>query len=142
MSPRHGQDYILDTGSPHVVRFVDDLKNFPVVDTGRSIRYAEAYSTGGTNVNFVEALTIDKIHVRTYERGVENETLSCGTGVVASAIAHYFHSDHKPTQIYIDTPGGKLQVRFDIRDMHFVDIWLTGHAQLTFEGHIDLHKSL
>jgi diaminopimelate epimerase len=139
---RHGEDFTLDTGSPHVVRFVKGLKEYPVVETGRGIRYADTYRPGGTNVNFAEEKGADHIYVRTYERGVEDETLSCGTGVVASAIAHYHHSSHKPTHIYIDTPGGKLEVQFDIREMHFVNIWLKGHAHQVFEGQVDLSKSI
>ena len=76
----------------------------------------------------------DSIFVRTYERGVEDETLSCGTGVVASAIAFYYHNNFYPTDVKIQTLGGDLNVKFNIQDMHFTDIWLTGPAQQVFEG--------
>jgi diaminopimelate epimerase len=131
---RHGDDYILDTGSPHLVRLVNNVKDYPVAATGRQIRYSDTYRESGINVNFVEPVPDGSIFVRTYERGVEDETLSCGTGVVASAIAFYYHNIYKPDSINIQTLGGSLQVKFDVQDMHFTNVWLTGPAVEVYSG--------
>jgi diaminopimelate epimerase len=131
---RQEEDYILNTGSPHFVRFVRNIREYPVASEGRKIRYSDMYKKDGINVNFVEEISGDSIFVRTYERGVEDETLSCGTGVVASAIAYYYHNTYKPNDIRIETLGGDLQVKFDVRDMHFTHIWLTGPAEKVYQG--------
>ena len=137
-------DYFLNTGSPHYVRFVSDLRNYPVFESGRQIRYSDAYSPGGTNVNFVEHADDNSIFVRTYERGVENETLSCGTGVTAAALAASRHGLTSPLTVH--TLGGDLQVEFKIRQSGqpsgqagiFEDIYLVGPAKLVFEGDLEL----
>jgi diaminopimelate epimerase len=135
---KHGEDYVLDTGSPHVVNFVKNVKEIPVDEEGAKIRYSPKYKESGINVNFVEAMATDSIFVRTYERGVEGETLSCGTGVVASAIAHYYHNQFEPTHVKVETLGGRLDVRFQVRELHFTDIWLTGPAVFVFSGETNL----
>ena len=133
----------LDTGSPHYVEHVKNLDNLRVNQKGKEIRYHELFTPGGCNVNFVEKKGDDSIFVRTYERGVENETLSCGTGVVASALATYYMVDSKATYFDIETKGGNLSVRFSAKKhndtIEFSDIWLCGPAQLVFKGTIDLH---
>lgn len=137
-------DFFIHTGSPHYIRFVQDVKNYPVFDTGRSIRYSGDYLPGGTNVNFVERLSPGKIFVRTYERGVENETLSCGTGVTAAALAASLMGDASPVQVR--TLGGELGVEFKTRHSGatsgqpgiFHDIYLIGPAKLVFEGDVEL----
>lgn len=129
-----GEHYTLDTGSPHYVQFVRDIKNYPVADKGRAIRNSDTYKVKGINVNFVEELSRGNIFVRTYERGVEDETLSCGTGVVASAISYFYDKDPGDTNINIQTIGGQLNVKFDLHDLHFTDIWLTGPALQVFHG--------
>jgi diaminopimelate epimerase len=129
-----GGDYVLDTGSPHIVHFVKDIKNYPVVEKGRAVRNSDTYREKGINVNFVEEMSKSNIFVRTYERGVEDETLSCGTGVVASALAYYYHKEVDGSDINIQTIGGQLNVKFNIREMHFTDIWLTGPAEQVFRG--------
>jgi diaminopimelate epimerase len=135
---RHGEDYILNTGSPHIVHFVKDIREYPVVAKGREIRNSETYAREGINVNFAEEKAANSIFVRTYERGVEDETLSCGTGVVASSIAYYYHGIHQSNEVAVETPGGHLHVRFDIHDRHFTDIWLTGPAEEVYTGEIHL----
>ena len=135
---RHGGDYVLNTGSPHIVHFVKNISEYPVASEGRKVRYSDTYKEEGINVNFVEEISMNSIFVRTYERGVEGETLSCGTGVVASAIAYYYQHNLNPSEINIETLGGRLQVRFDVKDMHFTDIWLTGPTENVFTGETTL----
>lgn len=130
--------YYLNTGSPHYVRFVDSLEGFDVFEEGRAVRYSERFKTEGTNVNFV-APNKKGIEVATYERGVEDETLSCGTGVTAAALTHYLQQKENPAhQIAIQSKGGSLEVRFTPHEAGFTDIWLCGAANLVFEGLVDL----
>lgn len=131
---RHGEDFVLDTGSPHFVHFVENIREYQVASEGRKIRYSDTYKKDGINVNFAEKISRNSIYVRTYERGVEDETLSCGTGVVASSIAFYYHDNYDTSDINIETLGGQLNVTFAVQDWHFTDIWLTGPAQQVFEG--------
>jgi diaminopimelate epimerase len=134
----HNADSVLDTGSPHYVKRVNNLMQQDVVGKGREIRYSHAFQPGGINVNFVEQLTEDEIMVRTYERGVEDETLSCGTGVVASAIVNY-HNEFGFNEVRVSTRGGKLSVEFDrLQDGRFTNVWLSGPAELVFAGTMNL----
>lgn len=144
----YGSDYFIHTGSPHYIRFVDDVANFPVVEEGRKLRYSELFQPGGTNVNFVQRLPDGSIFVRTYERGVEDETLSCGTGVTACALAASLHSLESPVRV--KTKGGHLSVEF--KSGHyglsvdrsasaspaFTSIFLVGPAKMVFEGDLEL----
>ena len=131
-------NYFLNTGSPHYVTFRDDIKNIDVYNRGREIRYSAEFSPEGTNVNFVE-FQEDKIFVKTYERGVENETLSCGTGVTASAISASIYSDSDKNSYDIITKGGYLNVSFKKQDSNtFSDVWLTGTATFVFKGEIEI----
>lgn len=131
----HG-DFILDTGSPHYVKLVNDVKDLDVVRKGREIRNSTQFIREGINVNFVAPVDDDEIFVRTYERGVENETLSCGTGVTAAALISY-HNENGFNDVTVHTPGGKLSVEYDRRDdKHYDNIWLTGPAEKVFEGTI------
>ena len=133
-----GKDFYLDTGSPHYVKIVKNLKNYDVYEEGKKIRNSEPFKKEGTNVNFIEKIK-GVLHVRTYERGVEDETLSCGTGVTAAALvaAHlnYFSDNH----CTINTPGGELKVKYNqAHEKHFNEIWLEGAADFVFEGGIDI----
>jgi diaminopimelate epimerase len=134
----HSSHYILDTGSPHFVKFDPHVKDIDVFATGREIRYSPVFEKEGINVNFVEFMKDDSIYVRTYERGVENETLSCGTGVTASALVAA-HNDSGFNRVEVKTPGGHLSVEFDKNDTeHFSNIWLCGPAEFVFKGEIEL----
>ncbi|MFY0599606.1 MAG: diaminopimelate epimerase [Cyclobacteriaceae bacterium] len=129
-------DWFINTGSPHHIVIVDDLENVDIVEKGRKIRYSDAYAPSGTNVNFIEK---DKtgIKVRTYERGVEDETLSCGTGVTACAIASSFFGYESP--ISIKAKGGDLSVSFDkVNGNKFENIYLAGPAEHVYQGKIEL----
>ena len=131
--------YYLDTGSPHYVQFVPDLSKVDVVVEGRAIRYNDRFKEVGTNVNFVQPLE-KGIQLNTYERGVEGETLACGTGVTAAAIASFLQeaSNEKIMEIPVQAKGGNLAVRFKHTSEGFKDIWLCGPAKLVFSGKIDL----
>jgi diaminopimelate epimerase len=134
----HHGDYILNTGSPHYVKTVNSINEFDVFKEGREIRYSKDFEENGINVNFVEQTDEDNIYVRTYERGVENETLSCGTGVTASALVFY-HNEVGFNRIEVETLGGKLAVEFDKTiDDKFENIWLCGAATFVFKGTISL----
>jgi diaminopimelate epimerase len=132
---KNGKYYFLDTGSPHYVEFVDKVAEIDVVKEGRKTRQSERFSPDGTNVNFVE-LTESRMFVRTYERGVEDETLSCGTGVTASAISAFLESGQMGQKIH--TTGGDFTVRFEQNNSIFSNIWLRGPAKLVFKGNISI----
>lgn len=131
-------DFILDTGSPHFVRPVANIITIDVFNEGKAVRNSKAFVDEGINVNFVEQTDEDSIYVRTYERGVENETLSCGTGVTASALVFY-HNENGFNRIEVTTPGGNLAVEFDKKDEDsFENIWLCGPANFVFKGSIEV----
>jgi diaminopimelate epimerase len=131
-----GADKVFDTGSPHYIRFMDNLNHLDVFTEGRKIRYNNQYSEKGINVNFVSREN-GGIRVRTYERGVEDETLSCGTGVTASAIAA--SNGMGEQHVFINVEGGKLEVAFNrLDEQHCNDIWLIGPAIFVFSGKISL----
>lgn len=123
----------LNTGSPHHVEIVADLENYEVVKNGRLIR-ENRYGTEGANVNFVKQINADKFSVRTYERGVEDETLSCGTGVTAVAIAMFERGITNKNKISLLTPGGELQVRFNKDNSIYKNVYLEGPAVQVFKG--------
>lgn len=134
------QAFSLNTGVPHYVEFVDNVAALDIDALGRAIRNDERFSAdGGTNVNFVEIGGEGIINVRTYERGVEGETLACGTGATAAAIATHIYEQGNVTDFVVNTRGGQLQVRFSTPDsQNFRDILLTGPARRVFEGEIKL----
>jgi len=126
----------VDTGSPHVVLIVDDLNLQPVIEIGKEIRYNPAFAPGGTNVNFIK-LVKGKIHIRTYERGVENETLACGTGAVAAAIIGFRKFEIQPPIFLITKGGDELIVNFNTDGSKCSDVSLTGPAKKIYNGEID-----
>lgn len=130
--------YFLDTGSPHYVQFVDKIEGLDVVSEGRKIRYNNRFKEKGTNVNFVE--TIDGgIKIATYERGVEDETLACGTGITAAAIASFQHLEGQlEPPIAVEAKGGELSVEFQANNGQFTNVWLIGPAEQVYSGQIDL----
>jgi diaminopimelate epimerase len=136
MREYHG-DMILDTGSPHYVKIVSEVMDYDVVRKGMEIRYSGDFAKDGINVNFVEQKRPDEIIVRTYERGVEDETLSCGTGVTASALVCY-HNECGYNDVTVVTKGGKLTVKFDRpSENYFENIWLCGPALKVYEGSLE-----
>jgi diaminopimelate epimerase len=119
------------------VKVVNGVNEHPVFQQGRDIRYSDRFKPAGTNVNFIELLPDNTIFVRTYERGVEDETLSCGTGVVASALAAATMGYTSP--VSVKTLGGNLSVEFKSSpNGTFTDIFLIGPAKLVFEGDLEL----
>ena len=134
----HSSYAILNTGSPHFVKFASNVEGIDVVETGREIRYSNRFAKEGINVNFTEATDEDQIYVRTYERGVEDETLSCGTGVTASALMHA-HNSRGFNRVEVKTPGGSLSVEYTkIDEEHFENIWLCGPAEFVYTGIVEI----
>jgi|SRR5690554_2200958 len=123
----------LNTGSPHHVAIVDDVTSFPIYEFGKKIRYSKKYAPEGTNVNVVEK-NKNGFKMRTYERGVENETFSCGTGATATAIALYHLNITNQTSVPLQVPGGILTVSFKLKNNKFHSIFLKGAAQFVFKG--------
>lgn len=131
-----GKDYYVDTGSPHYIKIVEDIESIDVIGIGKEIRYSEAYiGQNGTNVNFAQLLH-DRIKVRTYERGVENETLSCGTGVTAVGLVASKLGYKSP--VIVEARGGQLTVEFEEHQNGFKKIWLSGPATHVFDGSVEI----
>ena len=124
------------TGTQHHVELVDDLNDFPVFEKGKEIRYS--YANPGSNVNFAEQINESTFRVRTYEKGVENETLACGTGVTAVAIAMHKTNKTKSSTINLPVEGGNLQVSFSEENGVYNNVFLTGPAQLVFSGEVEV----
>lgn len=134
----NGQDYITNTGSPHYVVLRDDL-NFDIVEHAKSIRYSPPFKEKGINVNYIKSTT-DSLQIRTYERGVEDETLSCGTGVTAAVIVEYADSNNQASSHVrkVETQGGSLAVSFDKTEDGFENIFLMGPAVRVFQGEVSI----
>jgi diaminopimelate epimerase len=134
----HNTYSFLNTGSPHHVQLENDLKTMDVKTKGASIRYSDLYGTPGSNVNFVLQLAEDSFAVRTYERGVEDETLSCGTGVTAVAIAMYETERTQAQKVQLKVEGGDLAVSFEKIGGVYKNVFLIGPATFVFEGEIEI----
>jgi len=130
-----GDGLVLDTGSPHYVEVVDSLDNLNVDKAGRKIRNSAPFKKEGINVNFV--LDSADLQVRTYERGVEGETLSCGTGVVATVLAMYYSNCIKDTFVKVKTKGGELSVSFEVVKGFYQNILLRGEASMIYAGEFE-----
>jgi len=134
--------HVLNTGSPHYVEVTDNVMDLDVFEKGRSIRYSDEFKKEGINVNFVEQTDdADFIIVRTYERGVEDETYSCGTGVTAAALVSY-HNENGYNFVNVKTKGGKLGVEYEKTDSGYTNIHLIGPAVKVFEGDIELPDTI
>ncbi len=127
--------YFIHTGSPHIVVYKTDLQVVSVVDEGKAIRHSDRWKAEGTNVNFV-LREADHLTVRTYERGVENETLSCGTGVTAVALVDAFLNGGEARNI--QTLGGRLELSFKRTEEGFESIWMSGPAKKVFDGNMNI----
>ncbi|HLV43153.1 MAG TPA: diaminopimelate epimerase [Brumimicrobium sp.] len=130
--------FILDTGSPHFVKFVADVDDVDIVAFGKQIRYSSKYKKEGINVNVVEVLEDNLLEMLTYERGVEDETYSCGTGATAVALAFALVLDYDEVDVKIMVKGGELAVKADRNESSFDSIYLIGPAEKVFEGVISI----
>ena len=129
---------VMDTGSPHYLDFRDEVKDINVFEEGKAIRYSDSFKENGINVNFIES-NGNQLYVRTYERGVEDETLACGTGVTAAAIASCLRQKLQYKDFEIKTKGGNLKVAFDTADgQKFTNIYLIGPAEFVYTGALDI----
>ncbi|WP_107037493.1 diaminopimelate epimerase [Brumimicrobium mesophilum] len=130
--------YIINTGSPHYVKFVQDVDNENIVEYGRNIRYSKKYNAEGINVNLVEVLADNELEMLTYERGVEDETYSCGTGATAVGLAFALVLDYDDVDVKIFVKGGELFVKAERNDDSFDHIYLIGPAEKVYDGLITI----
>lgn len=131
------EDFVINTGSPHYIKFVEDVDAIDILPEAHKIRYNSRFSKEGINVNFVQILSDNSLKIRTYERGVEDETLACGTGVTAAAIAFKYTSEGE-SDIKVEVKGGNLKVKFNKEGSLINNIWLIGAGEKVFEGEIDV----
>ena len=131
------RDWVLDTGSPHLVQFVPSVQNINVKKCGAEIRFSDTYAKKGINVNYVE-LSNEELLIRTYERGVEDETLACGTGATASAIAAFESGLITKAPIKLKALGGNLEVSFTKVKNKYTNIKLMGAAKFVYKGTINV----
>ncbi|NQT95261.1 MAG: diaminopimelate epimerase [Candidatus Omnitrophica bacterium] len=125
--------HYINTGVPHVVYFVNNIEKVDLFNLGRAIRFHKKFAPQGTNVNIVQAEGKNAILVRTYERGVEEETLACGTGSAASAIISGMIKGYN-SPVRVNTKGGKLNIYFKLKDNKVTDVFLEGEAKEVFKG--------
>jgi len=130
-------NYFINTGSPHYVVFTTNIDKMDVNEEGKKLRWSPKFAPGGTNVNFVE-IHDNELYIRTFERGVEEETLACGTGVTASAIASVLSGHFDTDSIDVKARGGNLKVEFKLANEKITNVWLTGPATFVFDGNIML----
>lgn len=140
---RQDNTYVLNTGSPHFVRFTNEaLMGYDVVPEAKKIRYNSEFSAQGINVNFINLLGLHHIAIRTYERGVEDETLSCGTGVTAAAISTVLMNKlpEGTHTIDVNSAGGQLKVEltYNAATQRFSNVWLQGPATFVFKGTVEI----
>ena len=128
----HEKYVFLNTGSPHHIQMVKNLNEFDVKKEGSKIRFSNLYEKEGSNINFVNQISENEFSIRTYERGVEDETLSCGTGATATAIAMHFLGKTESNNIIINVEGGKLEVSFQENNGLFTHVFLKGSAEFVF----------
>jgi diaminopimelate epimerase len=133
---KHSNYVFLNTGSPHHVQFEEQISDFDIKTLGAKIRYGSPYNEVGSNVNFVKKISDATFAVRTYERGVEDETLSCGTGVTAVALAMNYLGETTQNLVTLQTQGGDLQVSFEKEGHSYKNVWLIGPATFVFKGNI------
>ncbi len=132
-------DYtFMNTGSPHHVQMVEDLEYYNVKENGAALRYGSLYGAAGSNINFVKKISEDTFSLRTYERGVEDETLACGTGATAVAIAMNATGQTNASSIKLNVEGGKLAVSFDKNGDLYTNVFLIGPAEFVFKGVIEV----
>lgn len=132
--------YVIHTGSPHYVVFVENIASFDIVEFGKSVRYNNVYKEEGINVNAVGLISEKSFEIKTYERGVEDETLSCGTGVTAAALAFAIRYNLSgKLLISAKTQGGECKVSFERNDESFTSVRLIGPAEFVFKGEVDEH---
>lgn len=130
--------FVIDTGSPHYIKFVNQLEKYDIVNFGREIRYSDKYTVKGINVNLVEVIAENSLSMTTYERGVEDETFSCGTGATAVALAFMLKNNLIDKNIVkIKVKGGDLQVQATKTDL-FTSIYLIGPAKFVFHGGVSI----
>lgn len=132
----HENSVFAYTGTQHHVQLVDNLNEYPVFENGKKIRYS--YDAPGSNVNFVQKIDETTFRVRTYEKGVENETLACGTGVTAVAIAMHKINKTTSNSIFLPVEGGELNVTFDVENNSYTNVFLKGPAEFVFKGSIEI----
>ena len=133
------KDYtFMNTGSPHHVQLVEDLEHYNVKENGAALRYGPLYGAAGSNINFVKKINEDTFSLRTYERGVEDETLACGTGATAVAIAMNATGQTNASSINLNVEGGKLAVSFEKMGDLFTNVFLIGPAEFVFKGQIEI----
>lgn len=135
---KDGEAFLFNTGSPHFIHFTHDLSQENIEEYGKSIRYSPAYSTEGINVNLVQSVAQNKLKIQTYERGVEAETYSCGTGATAVALAYGIINQLKDISVEIQVKGGLLKVKAHQQNEKFNQIVLIGPATSVFVGTIKL----
>ena len=134
---RVGEDYFINTGSPHYISYENGSEERDIVIYGRSIRYSDDYAPNGTNVNLVKIIETDEIQVRTYERGVEAETFACGTGATACALSYVDQVSRPAGVVKVRVKGGDLWVYYQLSAGTYKNIWLEGPAKQVFHGAIE-----
>lgn len=134
-------DIFIDSGSPHLVKILKNISDIDILRTSRDIQKSEEFKSEGVNVNYVKFVDYETVQIRTYERGVEDETLSCGTGAVAAALSFSILSNSDLEKVSVKTQGGDLFVEFKNDNNNFYDIYLSGKVKKVFSGEIDYEKN-